>query len=173
MASADRRRRSPPARQRARRSPRLLCPSRRLVPRPRPSRRRSRAGRAQPAAGPAPAAPEPAAGPAPAPPPSAGSQLAAVDGNDALARFRDSVTYLNNRAVSAAGVDLFTGVKPAGDGVVRVTATDAWTSVPEAGKESFMRTLFDRWLAAAGGTEPLRVEIVDRAGDVLMEKSGP
>jgi Bacterial SH3 domain len=126
-----------------------------------------------PAAGPAPAPPEPAAGPAPSAPSSAGSQLAAVDSTDALARFRDSVTYLNNRAVSAAGVDLFTGVKPAGDGVVQVTATDAWTSVPEGGKESFMRTLFDRWLAAAGGTEPLRVEIVDRTGQVLMEKSGP
>jgi Bacterial SH3 domain len=126
-----------------------------------------------PAAEPAPAPPATAAAPAPSPAGPTGSQLAAVDSSDALARFRDSVAYLNNRAVAAAGVDLFTGVKPAGDGVVQVTATDAWTSVPEGGKESFMRTLFDRWLAAAGGTQALRVEVVDRTGEVLREKSGP
>jgi Bacterial SH3 domain len=134
-------------------------------------------------------APEPAPEPAPPPPPppsaptaaapapeQGGSQLAAVngaDGADALARFRDSVTYLNNRAVAAAGIDLFTGVAGGGDGVVQVTATDAWANVPRSGKESFMRTLYDRWLAAAGGTEPLRVQVVDRTGQVLMEKSGP
>ncbi len=123
-----------------------------------------------PAAGPA---PEPAAGPAPALPKSADAHLAAVDSADALARFRDSVTYLNNRAVAAAGVDLFTGVKASGEGSVQVTATDAWTTVPQSGQESFMRTLFDRWLAAAGGTEPLRVQVVDPKGQVLMEKAGP
>ena len=104
-----------------------------------------------------------------------GSRLAAVEGaagTDALARFRDSVTYLNNRAVAAAGVDLFTGVKPAGAGVVQVTATDAWTTVPEAGQESFMNTLFDRWLAAAGGGQPLSVQVVGGTGRILKEKSG-
>src|SRR5512132_2886152 len=78
----------------------------------------------------------------PAAPPSApdqraGPQLAATDNGDALARFRDTVTYLNNRAVAAAGIDLFTGVKQAGDHAVQVTATDAWKSVPEGGQDSF------------------------------------
>ena len=102
-------------------------------------------------------------------------QLAAVEhaaGTDALARFRDSVTYLNNRAVAAAGVDLFTDVKPAGDGVVQVIATDAWKTVPEAGQQSFMNTLFDRWLAAAGAGQPLSVQVVDGTGRILKEKSG-
>ncbi len=105
-----------------------------------------------------------------------GSQVAAVEptgGADALTRFRDSVTYLNNRALAAAGVDLFTGVQPAGEGVVQVTATDAWTTVPADGQQSFMNTLFDRWLAAAGAGHPLSVQVVDRTGHVLKEKSGP
>ena len=138
------------------------------------------------------ASPEPATEPAPATPPPpqepaatanghapelkpGGSQLVAVEhpaGTDALARFRDSVTYLNNRAVAAAGVDLFTGVKAAGDGVVQVTATDAWRTVPVGGQQSFMNTLFDRWLAAAGAGQPLSVQIVDGRGRVLKEKSG-
>jgi Bacterial SH3 domain len=114
----------------------------------------------------------------PAAPPSApdkraGPQLAATDNGDALARFRDTVTYLNNRAVAAAGIDLFTGVKQAGDHAVQVTATDAWKSVPEGGQDSFMRTLFNRWLAATGSTQPVRVQVVDQAGHVLKEKSGP
>jgi hypothetical protein len=99
--------------------------------------------------------------------------MATADNGDALARFRDTVTYLNNRAVAAAGVDLFTGVKQAGDGAVQVTATDAWKTVPEGGQDSFMRTLYNRWLAATGSTKPLSVQVVDQAGHVLKEKSGP
>jgi pyruvate/2-oxoglutarate dehydrogenase complex dihydrolipoamide acyltransferase (E2) component len=121
----------------------------------------------------APAAAPPAAAPAPAAPETGRPQLAAVDGGDALTRFRDSVTYLNNRAVAAAGIDLFTGVESAGDGVVQVTATDAWKNVPRGGQDSFMRTLFDRWSAAAGRVQPLKVQVVDRSGQVLGEKSEP
>jgi hypothetical protein len=134
------------------------------------------AGTSKPAA--AAAADAKATSPAPVAPPSAADkpaapQLAAADNGDALARFRDTVTYLNNRAVAAAGIDLFTGVKQAGDRAVQVTATDAWKSVPEGGQDSFMRTLFNRWLAATGSTQPVRVQVVDQAGHVLKEKSGP
>jgi hypothetical protein len=129
------------------------------------------AGGAGPAA-PAPAAAPPAATP-PAPSEGPDQQLAAVESGGALARFRDSVTYLNNRAVAAAGIDLFTGVKEAGDGAVQVTATEAWKNVPESGQDSFMRTLLDRWSAAAGTARPLRVQVVDQAGHVLKEKSSP
>jgi hypothetical protein len=134
------------------------------------------AGPSEPAA--AAAADAKATSPAPVAPPSAADkpaapQLAAADNGDALARFRDTVTYLNNRAVAAAGIDLFTGVKQAGDRAVQVTATDAWKSVPEGGQDSFMRTLFNRWLAATGSIQPVRVQVVDQAGHVLKEKSGP
>ena len=105
--------------------------------------------------------------------PRATSQAAAAGSGDPLARFRETVSYLNQRAVAAAGVDLFTGVKEAGDGAVQITATDAWKSVPEEGQNSFMRTLFDRWLAAAGNSQPVRVQVVDQGGHVLKEKSGP
>jgi hypothetical protein len=134
------------------------------------------AGAREPAAAAAADAKAPSA--APAAPPSApdrpaAPQVAAADNGDALARFRDTVTYLNNRAVAAAGIDLFTGVKQAGDRAVQVTATDAWKSVPEGGQDSFMRTLFNRWLAATGSTQPVRVQVVDQAGHVLKEKSEP
>ena len=82
------------------------------------------------------------------------------------------MTELNDRAVAAAGVDLFTEVGPAGDGAVQVTATEAWGVVPEGGQQSFMNTLVR---ALAGGRrrhEPLRLQIVDDTGQVLDERSG-
>ena len=91
----------------------------------------------------------------------------------ALAQFRATVSELNDRAVAVAGVDLFTDVKALGDGVVQVTATDAWTVVPEGGQQSYMNALFGHWQAAAGGGQPLRLQLVDGTGQVLMEQSGP
>lgn len=91
----------------------------------------------------------------------------------ALAQFRATVAELNDRAVAVAGVDLFTDVKALGDGLVQVTATDAWTVVPEGGKQSYTNALFGHWLAAAGGGQPLRLQVVDGAGQVLMEQSSP
>lgn len=88
-------------------------------------------------------------------------------------RFRDSVNYLNQRAMSAAGVDLFTAVRPVDATTVQVVATDIWRSVPASGQESYVNTLFDRWLAAAGGNAPLRLEIVDAAGQLLSARTGP
>ncbi|MCC2662931.1 MAG: Bacterial domain [Geminicoccaceae bacterium] len=92
---------------------------------------------------------------------------------DALTRFRATVTQLNDRAVAAAGVDLFTGAEAAGDGTVQVTATEAWGVVPEGGQQSFMNTLFGRWQEAAGPGRRLRLQIVDESGQVLSERSGP
>jgi hypothetical protein len=105
------------------------------------------------------AAPEPAAGP------SAGD-LAGVQ------QFRASVDYLNKRALQVAGVDLFTGVEPAGGGAVRVGTTDAWGTMPPAGQRSYLNTLVDRWMAAKG-SPPASVQIVDSSGNVIMEKAGP
>jgi hypothetical protein len=105
------------------------------------------------------AAPEPAAGP------SAGD-LAGVR------QFRASVDYLNKRALQVAGVDLFTGVEPAGGGAVRVSTTDAWGTMPPAGQRSYLNTLVDRWMAAKG-SPPASVQIVDPNGNVIMEKAGP
>lgn len=90
-----------------------------------------------------------------------------------LRTFRSEVEYFNNRAVAAAGVDLFSGVAPLGEGGVQVVATDAWTTMSAPGQRSYLNALFVRWQAAAGGTQPLHLEIVDANGVVMMEKSGP
>jgi hypothetical protein len=90
-----------------------------------------------------------------------------------LAQFRESVSYLNSRAVAVGGVDLFTGVEPLGGGTVQVATTDAWTTVPPAGQESYVNTLVDRWAAARGGEGPARVQVVDPRGAVVMERTRP
>jgi hypothetical protein len=96
------------------------------------------------------------------------------DGDPAdLARFRQSVDYLNSRAVSVAGVDLFTTVETAGDGVVQVAATEAWSTIPPAGQQSYANTLLDRWAAARGHGGPVSVQIVAPDGQVLLERTRP
>jgi Bacterial SH3 domain len=101
--------------------------------------------------------------------PGAGAEIEAVD----LQRFRDSVAYLNSRAKSIAGVDLFTEVEPLGAGAVQVGATDAWADMPPAGQRSYATALLDRWAAATGRADQLTVQIVDRGGQVIMEQSKP
>ena len=90
-----------------------------------------------------------------------------------LARFRESVDYLNSRALSVAGVDLFTDVEPAGNGVVQVAATEAWATIPPGGQQSYANTLLDRWAAARGYGGPVSVQIVDSSGEVLLERTRP
>jgi hypothetical protein len=90
-----------------------------------------------------------------------------------IARFRQSVDYLNSRAISVAGVDLFTDVESAGGGVVQVAATAAWSTIPPAGQQSYANTLLDRWAAAQGYGGPVSVQIVAPDGHVLMESSKP
>jgi Bacterial SH3 domain len=93
--------------------------------------------------------------------------------SDALRTFRGEVEYLNNRAVAAAGVDLFTGVAPLGEGGVQVVATEAWSTMSGSGQRRYVDALFGRWQAAADGARPLRLEIIDANGVVMMQRSGP
>jgi Bacterial SH3 domain len=118
------------------------------------------------------AAPGAATDPAAAPEsiaPAAAPEVAAVD----LQRFRDSVDYLNSRAVAVAGAGLFTAVEPLGGGTVQVGATAAWATMPPAGQRSYANTLLDRWAAATGRTGQVKVQIVDESGQVIMEESKP
>jgi hypothetical protein len=129
---------------------------------------------------PAPApAPEPPAvqGGGETPPAGGGAELAvtgAPGSEAAIASFRDTVTYLNERALAAAGIELFTDVRadPA-SGVAQVIATDAWNVVPDGGQRSYLNTLLDRWSAAVGSGRQARVEIVDDSGRLLGERSTP
>jgi Bacterial SH3 domain len=90
-----------------------------------------------------------------------------------LGKFRRDVAYFNERAVAAAGVDLFTGVAPLGESGVQVVATEAWATMSEPGQQNYLNALFARWRAAAGPDQALRLEIVDPTGALMMEKSGP
>jgi hypothetical protein len=89
-----------------------------------------------------------------------------------IARFDANVRYLNSRAAEAAGSDLFSGIEAAGEGVVHVSTTPAWQSIPAAGQRSYLNSLFDLWTVAQGGSGPAIVRIVDSSGRVLLEKSG-
>ena len=57
--------------------------------------------------------------------------------------------------------------------MVQVAATDAWSTIPPAGQQSYANTLLDRWAAARGAGGPVSVQIVDRDGEVLLERTRP
>lgn len=90
---------------------------------------------------------------------------------DAVKSFRETVTALNDSAVSVAGISLFEGVRSVGGGGVQVLATDSWTRVPEAGQASYMNALFDRWRSVANDLGPLSLQIIDPSGKVMMERT--
>jgi hypothetical protein len=99
--------------------------------------------------------------------PGGAPDLAPVD----LERFRDTVAYFNSRSRSIAGVDLFGEVAAIGGGTVQVRAGDGWARMPPAAQRSYLSTLLERWAAATGRADQLRVQIVDSSGQVLMEQS--
>lgn len=126
-----------------------------------------------------PVTPEPAAvqqqRPEPPSPKSEPTKTAAASPSSepaAVKTFRETVAELNERAVSVAGINLFSDVRSAGGGAIQVLATETWASVPEAGQSSYMNALFDRWQSMAGGLGPLSLQIVDPSGQVMMERSG-
>ena len=107
------------------------------------------------------------------------TDVAAVDADDEeadgtpLGRFRREVEYFNNRAVAAAGIDLFTGVASLGEGGVQVVTTEAWATMSHPGQQNYLNALFARWQVAAGAEQALHLEIIDSSGALMMEKSGP
>lgn len=128
-----------------------------------------------PAPVPAPAAPAAVAAPQTEITPEALTQTAAVSVDEepaAVKSFRDTVSELNERAVSVAGINLFSDVRSTGGGGVQVLATETWASVPEAGQSSYMNALFDRWQSVANGLGPLSLQIVDPTGQIMMERTG-
>jgi uncharacterized protein YgiM (DUF1202 family) len=90
-----------------------------------------------------------------------------------LARFRETVSYLNERSSALAGANLFGEVKPGPEGAMQVVTTDAWSSLPPAGRQSYANTLLDRWAAAKVSAGPAILQIVDPSGEVVMEKTEP
>jgi hypothetical protein len=138
---------------------------------------------APPAGSPEPAsestpAPEPtdaAAAAAPEPPVPLPIEPAAGSAGDLgeLARFRETVSYLNERAAALAGAELFAEVRPGPEGAMRVFATETWSGLPPGGRQSYANTLVDRWAAAKESAGPAVLQIVDPSGEVVMEKTRP
>ncbi len=92
---------------------------------------------------------------------------------EAMEHFRDSVSYLNSRAWSVAGIKLFSEIEPIGGGVVQVKTTDDWFEVPKIGQTSYLNTLVDRWSSAKADGAPAGVMLVDPKGDLLMHQTKP
>ncbi|MEM7044439.1 MAG: SH3 domain-containing protein, partial [Pseudomonadota bacterium] len=67
-------------------------------------------------------------------------EVAGID-VEAMEHFRDSVSYLNSRAWSVAGIKLFSEIEPIGGGVVQVKTTEDWFEVPKIGQTSYLNTL--------------------------------
>jgi hypothetical protein len=99
-------------------------------------------------------------------------EVAGID-VEAMEDFRDSVSYLNSRAWSVAGIKLFAEIEPVGGGVVQVKTTDDWFDVPKIGQTSYLNTLVDRWSTAKADGAPAGVMLVDPKGDLLMHQTKP
>jgi len=99
-------------------------------------------------------------------------EIAGID-VEAMEHFRDSVSYLNTRAWSVAGIKLFSEIEPVGGGVVQVMTTNDWFDVPKIGQSSYLNTLVDRWSSAKADGAPVGVMLVDPKGDLLMHKTKP
>ncbi len=99
-------------------------------------------------------------------------EVAGID-VEAMEDFRDSVSYLNSRAWSVAGIKLFAEIEPVGGGVVQVKITEEWFDVPKIGQTSYLNTLVDRWSTAKADGAPAGVMLVDPRGDLLMHQTKP
>lgn len=100
------------------------------------------------------------------------SKITGID-IEAMEHFRDSVSYLNSRAWSVAGIKLFSEIEPVGGGIVQVKTTDEWFEVPSVGQASYLSTLVDRWSSAKADGAPAGVMLVDPKGDLLMHQTKP
>ncbi|MGI9491440.1 MAG: SH3 domain-containing protein [Geminicoccaceae bacterium] len=103
----------------------------------------------------------------------ASSDVEGIVDAEAMEEFRDSVSYLNNRAWSVAGIKLFSEIEPIGGGVVQVKTTNDWFDVPEIGQKSYLNTLLDRWSSAKADGGPAGIMLVDAEGDLLMHQTRP
>jgi hypothetical protein len=96
-----------------------------------------------------------------------------AEANSRLAGFHASIEVLNELELSTEGVNLFSGIASVDGRTVHVGATPAWDALPAVGKQSYLDSLLDLWVAAQGGQGPAAVRIVDPSGRVLAEKSEP
>jgi hypothetical protein len=102
----------------------------------------------------------------------AGPTTAPAEAESRLADLRASIKVFNDLQLRTAGVNLFSGIASVNGRTVDVGAAAAWDTLPAVGKQSYLDSLLDLWLAQ-GGEGPAAVRIVDPSGRVLAEKSWP
>jgi hypothetical protein len=102
----------------------------------------------------------------------AGPTTAPAEVESRLADLRASIKVFNELQLRTAGVNLFSGIASVNGRTVDVGAAAAWDTLPAVGKQSYLDSLLDLWLAQ-GGEGPAAVRIVDPSGRVLAEKSWP
>ena len=79
---------------------------------------------------------------------------------------------LNQRVKSQTGIELFSDAEDIGDGILHVTATDAWLSASTDEQSSSVNTVYKLWQAADGSGLPIAVYVRNARGDIVMKKAG-
>lgn len=84
--------------------------------------------------------------------------------NDIVALFKQAFAEYNRRG----GKGLFPEAEYRGDGVMQVTATDAWLARPLRERQQSLNELFALWAAAVGEGVSISVDIADEQGQRHM-----
>lgn len=58
-----------------------------------------------------------------------------------------------------------------GDAIIQLTAGPKWTRMPYRRKEIYLTDLFAQWSKIESSGLPIRVQVVDPTGRVLMNKA--
>jgi hypothetical protein len=97
----------------------------------------------------------------------ADAKKASPQGSAEYVTFMNAFTPLMCQLSAMQGYPLFTGAADAGGGTLRVTATPEWLSMLEQDRELQLASLVLMW-RKANGEGPVRVEMLDAAGQVVM-----
>lgn len=92
-------------------------------------------------------------------------------GNKKFQKFKTDFDELNARINKKMGITFFTKAEELGNGIIQVTATDAWVNTPKPDKANTIRVLFELWDTAEGSGSPIAVYIVDKQGNQHMSMS--
>lgn len=88
-------------------------------------------------------------------------------------KFKAAFQHLNESVKTNTGILLFSDAQDMGDGIIYVTATDAWLRGNKEQQHSSLNTVFNLWEAAEGSGFPIAVLVKDAKGNLVMKKSGP
>ena len=84
--------------------------------------------------------------------------------------FVSSVERLNRDVSAQIGEGLYSRIDAVTDDVINLTATEVWLSMPRRAMRKNLRLMANRWASLNGTGNPTWIQIVDRAGEVLMRE---